>query len=529
MFDIKSLRELKILRQSERQRIVLVEDPDGKKYLKREINGDKREVYKLLEKINHNNIPSVCYVGFEMCTVIVEEFVDGIPLNEFMEQNKKLSKRQVRKWARQILSALDVLHKNGIIHRDIKPDNILVDESNHIWVADFDIARIYRNEKRRDTETMGTFGYAPIEQYGMLPTDFKTDIYAFGVTLLSFMEYANLNGFLKRIAEKCKRLDPSQRYKNVRAVKRAIAFDSLKYPCMFAVTAIVLAVVSMFLLGSGEDQQRGVGVIDIEPEYNDAEKGRPDKEFSEQTEENEVNEGSETKKGADIVIEEKPESTKPEDENEETKKAIEDIAFEGSFYGFSEGEKESEYKTYSMFSNVCVFSMQQAWEHLLFLEDMSKSGKIKLGKRDSVVSANITLADGELSVALKDERGHSYSNKFKFENQYEFERFYSNELRKNADIICYDFDGDSGDELIIGINEGELGVAGKQIYNNFNYCIAWCIRYDDENGFTLCEGDMFSKEYAFWINDAVRKLNVSWEDFEDVTGYILEENKIIPN
>ncbi len=529
MFDIKSIREIKTVKHSERQKVVLAEGTDGKRYLKREIKGDKREIYKLLEKINHSNIPKVHYVEFDSHTVVIEEYVEGMSLNEFMEQNKKLNKKQVRSIAQQILSAMDTLHKHEIIHRDIKPDNVIIDDANHIWVTDYDIARIYRNEIRRDTEMLGTFGYAPIEQYGMLPTDFKTDIYAFGVTLMSLMEYGNLKGFLRTIAEKCKRLDPSQRYKNVGAVKWAIRLESLKYLLLSAVIAFVLVIASVFLLNSGEKPKSSSEQINVEPFYDDGESGLKDEDDLEQMEENESTVETEQEKPSENVTEKKTELPEPKQELEEREKEVENITFEGSFYGFSEGTKEGEYKTYSLFSNVCVFSMQQAWEHLLFLEDMNKSGKIKLGKNDTVVSANITLTDGELKVTLEDDIGHSYSNKFRFENQYEFEQLYSNALRKNADIICYDFDGDSGDELIIGINEGELGVVGKQIYNNFNYCIAWCIRYDEADGFTLCEGDMFSKEYAFWINDAVRKLNVSWEDFGDVTGYLLEGNRIIPN
>ena len=72
--------------------------------------------------------------------------------------------------------------------------NILINKDFHVWLIDYDIARIYRPEIRQDTEIHGTFGYAPIEQYGMMPTDFKTDIYAFGVTLSMLLEHSGIKG-----------------------------------------------------------------------------------------------------------------------------------------------------------------------------------------------------------------------------------------------------------------------------------------------------------------------------------------------
>ncbi len=476
MFELASLKEITLIKENERQKVYLVEDPDGKKYIKRVLSGDKREVYKVLKKITHDNIPTIYDIGFDSDTIVLEEYVEGIPLSDFMEQRKKLNQKQARNISKQILSAMEVLHKANIIHKDIKPDNILIDESYHVWLTDYDIARIYRKEIRKDTETMGTFGYAPIEQFGMLPTDFKTDIYAFGVTLSILLEYINTKGFLFRVAEKCKKVDPSERYQNAKEVERAITWNALKYPLVVIVSVIVLVV---FLIGIFQSQ-KGI----------------------------EVNLGG---------------------TNHKQIQSIEEATFEGTFSGFQDGSNEALYRNYSYYSQVCIFSMQSPWEHLIFIDDVNKTGKLKLGENDTVVDADITLTNGILDVKLRDDFGHTFHQQFQYQGQYEYTKHYTEDLRKNADIICYDFNGDGATELLVGLSEGAMGALGKQFYNNVNYCIAWCIQYDENNGFRLCEGDMFSKGYSFWMNEAIRKLNVSWEDIGDVTGYLMEGDKIIPN
>ena len=192
-----------LIKQTERQRISLVTDSKGKKYLQRKLVGDRREVYKLLQKSQYPNIPRIYDVSLSDNTVITEEYIEGLSLAQLMQQNYKFTKKEIISIAKQVLSALSYLHNANIIHRDIKPDNILMDKSGHIWITDFDIARIYREEIRKDTETMGTFGYAPIEQFGMMPTDSKTDIYAFGVTIKTIMDFSGIKDrVLRKIVKK---------------------------------------------------------------------------------------------------------------------------------------------------------------------------------------------------------------------------------------------------------------------------------------------------------------------------------------
>ncbi len=508
MFSEDSLREIKVIKQDDRKKITLTEDSEGKKYLLKEFSGDKREIYKVLQKITHKGIPKIYYIGFDDKTTVVIEYIEGELLSSIIEQNKKLSKKQIVLISKEILSILSQLHKNKLIHKDIKPDNIIIDKSGQPWLIDYDIARIYRQDIRKDTETIGTFGYAPIEQFGMLPTDYKTDIYAFGMTLKTLLHALGIKGYLQRIADKCTKLDPSQRYQSADAVKKAITMCSVKYPlcgCAIAVLLIVF-LISRFLPLPANNEKNNLHIKTTSAPSSTTPMASPDaeKEMPAQAK-NPTEEASKAE-----TAEPKPAETD----------------FEGTFYGFDFGANETIYRKYDSFSDVCVFSLDSPREHIIFVDDMTKRGKIKLGEKQTVIDAEMILKDGVISITLKDAKGHSFSHQFRYSGQYTYEQSYQTNIRKNADIICHDFDTDGGTELLIGLNEGSIGIMEDMFYNNFNYCMAWCIDYDENNGFTLCEGDMFSKGYAFMINSRTNKLNISWEDFGDITGYCLVDGKI---
>ena len=476
---IKLLEELEVIKEDEQKRISIISD-NGKKYIQKRIYDDKREVYKILQKINHPNIPEIICVEFDGDTVVTEEYIEGENLGAIIECHKPLSKKDVKTIAKQLASAMEELHNAKIIHRDIKPDNIIIDDNGRLCLIDYDIARVFRDDLRRDTELKGTFGYAPIEQYGMMPTDFKTDIYAFGITLKKLLEYTNVkSGALNRIANKCAKLDPSERYSDADAIQKALKPHYIKYIAFCAAAVIVAFTVLLFVKPNVTEEETAIDV---------------------------------NQKTAD----ENPEEI-PAESREETD-------FDGDIYGFEYSEKEEEYSNYSAFSDVTVFRMDQPYEHILFLEDETKTGKVKLGTDKSIINAVITLKDGILSVSLEDENGNKFSENFSY-NDYNYERRFTEELRKNADIICYDLDADGGKELLIGLNEGYFKAEDKYVYNIFNYCAAWCVKYDAK-GFTLCDGEMLSIGYSFTINSRAKRVNVYWDNFGDPTGYVLNDYKI---
>lgn len=135
--------------------------------------------------LSHNNIVSVYDVGVQgELHYIVMEYVEGITLKAFLKENGPLPWEQAIDFATQIASAMQHAHRKGIVHRDIKPQNILVTKDNVLKVTDFGIARAVSSFTMKvDDNSMGTAHYCSPEQARGGYTDEKSDIYSLGVVM----------------------------------------------------------------------------------------------------------------------------------------------------------------------------------------------------------------------------------------------------------------------------------------------------------------------------------------------------------
>jgi oligopeptide transport system substrate-binding protein len=126
---------------------------------------------------------------------IVAEFINGETLEDYMQRlpTHRLSLREVLEIGVQICEVLTYLHslKPPIIFRDIKPDNIMRALNGRLYLVDFGIARHYRHGKQRDTQALGSPGYAAPEQYGTAQTSERSDIYSLGATLRALLTGVN--------------------------------------------------------------------------------------------------------------------------------------------------------------------------------------------------------------------------------------------------------------------------------------------------------------------------------------------------
>ena len=144
---------------------------------------------KAIAILSHPNIVKVYDVSFgDRLQYIVMEYVEGITLKEYIEQCGVVNWNEALFFAIQILRALQHAHDKGIVHRDIKPQNIMLLDNGLIKVTDFGIARFSRGETRTITEkAIGSVHYISPEQAKGQHTDEKADIYSMGVVLYEML------------------------------------------------------------------------------------------------------------------------------------------------------------------------------------------------------------------------------------------------------------------------------------------------------------------------------------------------------
>ncbi len=144
---------------------------------------------KAIAMLSHPNIVNVLDVSFgDLIQYIVMEYIEGITLKEYIENQGSLRWKDAVHFTMQILKALQHAHDKGIVHRDVKPQNIMVLADGTIKVTDFGIARFSRSDQRTITDkAIGSVHYISPEQARGEKTDEKADIYSVGVMLYEML------------------------------------------------------------------------------------------------------------------------------------------------------------------------------------------------------------------------------------------------------------------------------------------------------------------------------------------------------
>ena len=161
------------------------------KLLKEKFSDDNRAVKrfinesKSLELLNHTNIVKIHDISVEtQYKYIVMEYINGITLRKYMNYKRPLDWREAVEFTDQIAQALDNAHTKGIIHRDIKPQNIMIMQGGKVKVTDFGIAKMPNSESLTMVDkAIGTVYYISPEQASSRKIDARSDIYSLGVML----------------------------------------------------------------------------------------------------------------------------------------------------------------------------------------------------------------------------------------------------------------------------------------------------------------------------------------------------------
>ena len=142
---------------------------------------------KIMVELNHPNIRQVYDYGeIDGRPVIVMEYLDGDDLKERLKRGQHFTDEELKKWWNQLVSALNYTHSKGIIHRDIKPGNIFVDNQGDIKLLDFGIAKVKESISSTQTgQKIGTLMYMSPEQVrDSKHIDYRTDVYSLAVTFV---------------------------------------------------------------------------------------------------------------------------------------------------------------------------------------------------------------------------------------------------------------------------------------------------------------------------------------------------------
>lgn len=229
------------------------------KVLKEEFLGNEELVRrfknesKAISILDHPNIVKVYDVSVtDQLQYIVMEYIDGITLKEYLKQRGgALTWKEVVHFATQVLSALEHAHSKGIVHRDVKPQNIMLQADGSIKMMDFGIARFSRAQSQTISDkAIGSVHYISPEQAKGDRTDARTDIYSVGVMLyemlsgrlpfdgtgtvsIAIMQISekpkplaevapNVPQGLRQITEKAMEKDPAARYQSAAEMLEAI-------------------------------------------------------------------------------------------------------------------------------------------------------------------------------------------------------------------------------------------------------------------------------------------------------------------
>ena len=164
------------------------------KVLKQELSQDeefRRRFHaesQAVAMLSHPNIVSVYDVSHSNnLDYIVMELIEGITLKQYLEQKGRLNWREALHFSTQIAKALEHAHSRGIIHRDIKPHNIMILKDGSVKVADFGIARISSAQNTLTREALGSVHYISPEQAKGGKVDYRSDLYSLGVVMYEML------------------------------------------------------------------------------------------------------------------------------------------------------------------------------------------------------------------------------------------------------------------------------------------------------------------------------------------------------
>lgn len=195
------------------------------------LEGLEREL-NVLRYTSHPVLPKIYnLIKEDESFYLIMEYVDGVNLRDMVRDKRPFKNKEIKSIMKQVLSGLYYLHSLNppIIYRDLKPSNIVMNNSGKIKLVDFGVAKRYSKEIEVREKSFGTKGFAAPEQFGnkdgfsIYNTDVRTDIYGAGTTMYYLragevykMDYwpISIGWRLQKIIGKCTKPEPEKRYQD---------------------------------------------------------------------------------------------------------------------------------------------------------------------------------------------------------------------------------------------------------------------------------------------------------------------------
>lgn len=470
---------------------------DGKKYIRKTYHSDKRRVFNILAGIKNVHIPKIYEVIFGEDTVIIEQYIEGKTIEQLISEGKMFDKKQIKAVFDSLTDAVDTLHKNGLVHRDIKPSNMIISDNGEAVLIDYSIARPYSDKRSADTELFGTVGYAAPEQFGFSQSDFRTDIYALGVTMKEITNRHNSSERMRNAISRCTEFDPSRRFRSI-AELRSYLDKGRKQWIVIAAAGLTAALAgaalcfSLYPAGTEDTLTADVGTNSLTQQILVSERETAVTE--------EIQSEAITASDSEQYI---PSS---QVQTSETEAAV------------SETEETADTVLYELYYSEIV-SVPYYEEGVLCIRmwyDGAYEAEIPLGEDIPPVKIAAEKSGGSCTVTVNGEE-------FSFEDTFVPGAYSYQDSSKVAELVFYDMNGDGildilpfiSDALIVEYSDGQ---ALRE-----NYTSAWCIYSDEQGNYKLAEGEMNAYPEHFSIYES--SPGILWSDFP--TYYKLENGSMI--
>lgn len=163
---------------------------------------------------------------------VIEEYISGTSLQDKI-RHADISPNEMLQYMLDLCAILEQLHQHNpaIIHRDVKPSNVIITSYNRAVLLDFNAAKYHTATKDSDTILLGTQGYAAPEQYGFGQSSPQTDIYSMGILLKEMAEASHCqNPYIDAVTAKCTQMNPAERYRSIGELRQAFLANRGVFP-----------------------------------------------------------------------------------------------------------------------------------------------------------------------------------------------------------------------------------------------------------------------------------------------------------